>query len=70
MPKQSQNAPRSVLGKTKLVLEQFSVEEPALSLTEISQRSNLPKPTAALCRRCRRKTKPTIWVTGMALLAQ
>ena len=45
MPKQHPDSPKSVLGKARLVLDQFTVEQPRLTLTEIVTSSGLPKPT-------------------------
>ena len=45
MPKQNPASPKTVLGKVRVVLDQFTVERPSLTLTEIMTGSGLPKPT-------------------------
>ena len=45
MPKQHPNSPNTVLGKTRLLLDQFTVEQPRLTLTEVVNGSGMPKPT-------------------------
>ncbi|MEM7116404.1 MAG: IclR family transcriptional regulator [Chloroflexota bacterium] len=45
MPKHHPTSPKTVLGKVRLVLDQFTVERPQLTLTEIVRSSSLPKPT-------------------------
>ncbi|MEM7331787.1 MAG: IclR family transcriptional regulator [Chloroflexota bacterium] len=45
MPRQNPESPKTVLGKVRVVLDQFSVERPFLTLTEIIDGCGLPKPT-------------------------
>lgn len=45
MPKQNRQSPKTVLGKVRAVLDTFSAEQSTQSLTDIVQRSGLPKPT-------------------------
>ncbi|MGB1252038.1 MAG: IclR family transcriptional regulator [Candidatus Promineifilaceae bacterium] len=45
MPKQHPNSPHTVLGKARLILDQFTVERPRMTMMAIVNGSGLPKPT-------------------------
>ncbi|MEM7343443.1 MAG: IclR family transcriptional regulator [Chloroflexota bacterium] len=46
MPKQNPNSPQSVFGKIAAILDLFTVEQPILTLAEITERTTISKTTA------------------------
>lgn len=45
MPKQNPDAPQSVFGKVAAILDQFTIEQPKLTLTEITEGTGISKTT-------------------------